>query len=288
MTKLTQEETARLCLLVQQYPNALEGKQALDTLVKGHIGLVHFVKKMMPTPSTHLKTEDLIQEGIIGLIIAIRKYDPSVAMFSTYANKWIRQSIQRAIHGQSHTIGIPDRLQGYKTSDISRLPRAVFGDYTPDFLDALVYNSNMPKSDIYPEEIIVNGHTIEDAHALLGTLTPKQRDVILRSFGLFSGEEETLQSIADSYECSKQCIWEMREKAIVKLRQINPNVFVDVKLEHYKPTKNVLTVTEAKKIVAMRETMSFRDMAQELGLASVGGASHKYTAAKKILEQHPQ
>lgn len=287
MTKLTNEETHLLCLLAQKQPNSIEGQRALDQLVRAHTPLVHFLLKQTQKNTNHLKYDDLIQEGTIGLIVAIRKYNSDKANFSTYAGYWIKQHIQRAIQNQEHTIAVPSYLQDHKKSNLTGIPKGIIGDYTPEFLDSLIYNNNKNDTD-YLSEIIVNGSNIEDAQELLKNLTPKQRNIILRSFGVFSGEEETLQSIADSYECSKQCIWEMREKAIVKLRQMNPNVFIDVKLEHYKSTKNVLTVTEAKKIVAMRETMSFRDMAQELGLASVGGASHKYTAAKKILEQHPQ
>src|SRR3569623_1633057 len=73
---------------------ALHDKRARAALIRNHLGLVHLVaKKYWGMPY-----EDLVQEGCIGLLVAIERFDPNQGYrFATYANIWIRQSISRAL-----------------------------------------------------------------------------------------------------------------------------------------------------------------------------------------------
>jgi RNA polymerase primary sigma factor len=107
---LTKEEEKRLIALAQQDP---PDKDAWDKLIKHNIKLViHIAKKYT---NQGLTFEDLIQEGICGLIISIQKFDLRRGALSTYATWWIRQAITRAIDNTSRSVRIPiHRLNEYR------------------------------------------------------------------------------------------------------------------------------------------------------------------------------
>jgi len=84
------------------------GKRAEDRMVKGNLRLVSSVLKKGPKVLRSLTREDLLNEGSIGLILAVQKFDPERGYkFSTYAYWWIRQSITRAIAEKDRTIRLP-------------------------------------------------------------------------------------------------------------------------------------------------------------------------------------
>ena len=93
-------------------------KRAREALIKNHLGLVHLVaKKYWGMPY-----EDLVQEGCIGLLVAIERFDPERGYrFSTYANFWIRQSISRALQKNFGQIYLPSHVY----YDKIRLERAI-------------------------------------------------------------------------------------------------------------------------------------------------------------------
>ena len=93
-------------------------KRAREALIKRHLGLVHLVaKKYWGMPY-----EDLVQEGCIGLLVAIDRFDPERGYrFSTYANFWIRQSISRALQKNFGQIYLPSHVY----FDKIRLERAI-------------------------------------------------------------------------------------------------------------------------------------------------------------------
>ena len=93
-------------------------KRAREALIKNHLGLVHLVaKKYWGMPY-----EDLVQEGCIGLLVAIERFDPERGYrFSTYANFWIRQSISRALQKNIGQIYLPSHVY----FDKIRLERAI-------------------------------------------------------------------------------------------------------------------------------------------------------------------
>jgi RNA polymerase primary sigma factor len=87
------------------------GKAALDRLVLSNKGLVGLAAAEFARRTTHLDFDDLLQEGILGLIHAIKKFDPDKGYrLTTYATWWIRQSIQRAIDAKERTIRLPSYM----------------------------------------------------------------------------------------------------------------------------------------------------------------------------------
>jgi len=87
------------------------GKVALDRLVQSNTGLVGLTAAEFARRTTHLDFDDLFQEGILGLIRAIQKFDPDKGYrLTTYAKWWIRQSIQRSIDSKERTIRLPSHI----------------------------------------------------------------------------------------------------------------------------------------------------------------------------------
>lgn len=107
---LSKDEEKRLIALAQQKPPDIA---AWDKLIKHNIKLViHIAKKYT---NQGLSFEDLIQEGLCGLVIAIEKFDLKRGALSTYATWWIRQAITRAIDNTSRSVRIPiHRLNEYR------------------------------------------------------------------------------------------------------------------------------------------------------------------------------
>jgi RNA polymerase sigma factor (sigma-70 family) len=102
--RLSHEEACSLCLQSQN-----GNREAEEALVKANSGLVHQVaRKALPRARGGLELEDLISEGYIGLLTAIRKFEPERGnRLSTVATWWIRQSVYRAIERQASLVYVP-------------------------------------------------------------------------------------------------------------------------------------------------------------------------------------
>lgn len=205
--------------------------------------------------NTTMSFEDIIEEGNIGLINAISKFDISKGCkFSTCATDWIRQSISRAIMEQSKTI----RLPADKHQLVKKLKKAI-KTYTDE-------HHKEPTSDELAEQFKVNkqtiielfpyindcisldvtldsdektsfGEMIEDEHSLspeaniitndnkniilsvLNTLSDQEKDVIILRFGLSGNRPHTLDEIGELYDVTKERIRQIEAKALRKLRQ---------------------------------------------------------------------
>ncbi|HLV79559.1 MAG TPA: sigma-70 family RNA polymerase sigma factor [Chthonomonadaceae bacterium] len=106
---LSAEQEAALARAIQAPVNRREYEQAREALIRANRGLVASIARRYQDRG--LPQEDLIQEGMIGLIQAVEKFDPSLGFrFSTYAIWWIRRAISRAIADQGRTIRLPDNL----------------------------------------------------------------------------------------------------------------------------------------------------------------------------------
>lgn len=260
---------------------------ARELLILENSGLVSSIARRY-TFNYKYEYDDLRQEGFIGLMRAIDKYDPALDIpFGNYAAYWIKQAILRYIYNKGRIIRLPvylhERIFLLKktieelTAKNERKPTAFelskhlkmnifevekllqlmqdvesLDEPIPDMDGEITMLDAVPDEQESPEDIAERNDRIRQVNKAVMQLNERQREVIRRRYG-FKCKAETLDSISNDMNCSKEWIRQIERKALRKLRTM-PELQVyrierklDKRTNFYRKTENVVLWREGQR-----------------------------------------
>ena len=227
-------------------------KRAKDNLARANLRLVVNLSKKYVNRGLHFL--DLIQEGNIGLMKAVEKFEFERGYkFSTYATWWIRQAITRAIADQSHVIRVPVHM-GETLNKINKIKRSYLQEHgrepthaelakeinidekkikhiikiskepisleTPvgDSEDAFIKDFIENENEASPAETVANNDLKDRVRRTLKTLTPREEKVLKMRFGIDVASEHTLEEVGKDFGVTRERVRQIEVKALRKLR----------------------------------------------------------------------
>ena len=245
---LTPEEEVELITAAQNGDN-----KAREKVINSNLRLVVSIAKKYHK-NAGMSFLDIVQEGNIGLMKCIDKYDPSAGYrFSTYATWWIRQAISKAIINKSNTIRMPAHMFDL-SSKINKASQKLLNDLGREPTDDEIAQeleikvekikdilniSKSPMSLDYtvgedddtsigeliaddriesPEAIVINKEKHNEIMKVLNTLNEREREVIILRFGIEDGQNKSLEEVGKICGVTKERIRQIEIKALRKLR----------------------------------------------------------------------
>ena len=245
-TELSEEEMKALKSAVKK------GERSKQRLAEANLRLVVSIAKRYV--GRGMLFLDLIQEGNLGLIKAVEKFDYTKGYkFSTYATWWIRQAITRAIADQARTIRIPVhmvetinkliRTSRYLVQELGRDPTpeeiAERMEYPVEKVKKVLKIAKEPisletpigdeedsslgdfiedKKAVAPAEEVINTKLSEQLAAVLADLTPREEQVLRKRFGIAEKSDHTLEEVGKLFNVTRERIRQIEAKALRKLR----------------------------------------------------------------------
>ena len=231
---------------------AEEGRAAKDHMIRANLRLV--VSAARKHARRGLPFLDVVQEGNLGLIRAVEKFDYAKGFkFSTYAMWWIRQAIERGLSEQSRTVRLPAHV-AETVSKINRIDRdlnrmlgreptvAEVAEQAGLSVDRVVELRRVARDSVSLDTPVGDdgettlGDLIEDSdvlqaadiaeqraltaslNELVATLTPREATIIKLRFGLEDGQPHTLQEVADRVGLTRERVRQLEKKALAELR----------------------------------------------------------------------